>query len=353
MLSGETQNILKLSSSSSFIFENSNERNLKRFSQFSKRKNVLSSGKNLKTKNNTTNCKKENKKNRVDIINVFNLIINKYNEQNQAIMPKDIIKNNNTQNIKEINIVNNKLNIENNNHNLNEENNSVNNINTNIITKEDNNNLNLNIDSINKNEFALKYLTSSHKSFIKLDNNLKRKIKLQNNDFTDSYILALGLNEENNFKKNYKNLNNIETIKEEKENDIDIKIISLNKKLKTKNKKLYITDIINKKNKKQNQLNKAKSLPKYKSNNNFKKIKKRNLDLSLEKNNILNNNKETNSLLLNNTVMKFYENKKMKQKIIKLNIFNYDKDFASKNIERRIFERNKKINYINIFYQIN
>ena len=43
------------------------------------------------------------------------------------------------------------------------------------------------------------------------------------------------------------------------------------KKIKTKNKKLYTTDIINKKNKKQNQLNKAKSIPKSKSNNNFQK----------------------------------------------------------------------------------
>ena len=329
MLSEETQNILKLSSSSSFIFENSDERNLKRFSQFSKRKNALSSGKNIKTTNKQSYYNKDKKKNRVDIINVFNLIINKFNDKRQEIIQKDNnLNNNNTHNLQE-----------NNNKNLNEEKNTVNNVN-NIITKEDNNNFHLNIDSVNKNEFALKYLTSSHKSFIKLDNNLKRKIKLQNNDFTDSYILALGLNEENNSKKNLINLNNIETIKEEKENDIDIKIISLNKKIKTKNKKLYITDIINKKNKKQNQINKAKSLPKSKSN---KYLKKQKLNLSLEKNNILNNNKEINSLLLNNTDMKFYDNKKRNQKIIKLNISNYDKDFASKNIERRIFERNKKL----------
>ena len=331
MLSEETQNILKLSSSSSFIFENSDERNLKRFSQFSKRKNALSSGKNLKTKSITSNYKNDKKKNRVDIINVFNLIINKFSDKRQEIISKDNnLNNNNTHNLQE-----------NNNKNLNEEKNTVNNVN-NIITKEDNNNFHLNIDSVNKNEFALKYLTSSHKSFIKLDNNLKRKIKLQNNDFTDSYILALGLNEENNSKKNLINLNNIETIKEEKENDIDIKIISLNKKIKTKNKKLYITDIINKKNKNQNQINKAKSLPKSKS---IKYLKKQKLNLPLDKNNILNNNKEINSLLLSNTDMKFYENKKRKQKIIKLNISNYDKDFASKNIERRIFERNKKFLY--------
>ena len=283
MLSEETQNILKLSSSSSFIFENSDERNLKRFSQFSKRKNALSSGKNLKTKSITSNYKNDKKKNRVDIINVFNLIINKFSDKRQEIISKDNnLNNNNTHNLQE-----------NNNKNLNEEKNTVNNVN-NIITKEDNNNFHLNIDSVNKNEFALKYLTSSHKSFIKLDNNLKRKIKLQNNDFTDSYILALGLNEENNSKKNLINLNNIETIKEEKENDIDIKIISLNKKIKTKNKKLYITDIINKKNKNQNQINKAKSLPKSKS---IKYLKKQKLNLPLDKNNILNNNKEINSLL--------------------------------------------------------
>ena len=73
------------------------------------------------------------------------------------------------------------------------------------------------------NEFALNFLTSKNKSFIQLGNNLITKVKMQNNDFTESYILALGLNEQNKPKEKYINFNNIEIIKEEKENDFDKK----------------------------------------------------------------------------------------------------------------------------------
>ena len=42
MISKESNKILKASLSSHFIYENINDRNQKRFSQFSKRKNALS-----------------------------------------------------------------------------------------------------------------------------------------------------------------------------------------------------------------------------------------------------------------------------------------------------------------------
>ena len=67
---------------------------------------------------------------------------------------------------------------------------------------------------------------------------------MQNNDFTESYILALGLNEQNKPKEKYINFNNIEIIKEEKENDFDKKEINRKKikqfkKMLTRNSKVF------------------------------------------------------------------------------------------------------------------
>ena len=168
----------------------------------------------------------------------------------------------------------------------------------------------------NKNEFALRYLTSknNNKSFIKLGNNLKTRVKMQNNDFTDSYILALGLNELNNKKDKYKFYQNFEAIKEEKEKENDININT------TKFKK-------------------AKFLSKFNTNNNkIKNVKKIKLNLSLEKNqqkNCRNNSPKKSLLLINNYYKPKCENKKTKLKIIKLNIPNYDKNYAMINIERK------------------
>ena len=90
---------------------------------------------------------------------------------------------------------------------------------------------------LNSNKFAIKYLSSSLDSFIKLDNHLVTKAKLQNNCFTDSYSQAL----EFNFDDKISNIKNIftknylvtEIIKEEKESETPLKI---NKKDKEKNK---------------------------------------------------------------------------------------------------------------------
>ena len=178
-----------------------------------------------------------------------------------------------------------------------------------------------NRDSFNKNEFALKYLSSSSKSFVKLGNNLKTKVKLKNNDFTESYILALGLCDQNQQENNYQNLGNIDVIKEEKENDEEL----MEKELK-----------------------KTKSLPNYnlnkKINSKYKKVKKKKINLFLDKNiknnNNINNSKNKNCLFLK-AFNSFYKMKNIKQKIIKLNIPNYDKNFAIMNIEKRKINLNK------------
>ena len=295
MISDSANKIMKLSSSSNCIFENSDERNKKRFSQFSKRKNALSLDKNITQKNKSKfkfSKKAQNEtKNSIDIINVFNLIINKYNNE-----PKENPK-----------MINNSINKDNDNNliqniiNLDEEND--------FLFEHDNN-------ITNKNEFALRYLTSknNNKSFIKLGNNLTTRVKMQNNDFTDSYILALGLNELNNRKDKYKIYQNFEAIKEEKEKENDININT------TKFKK-------------------AKFLSKFNTNNNkIKNVKKIKLNLSLEKNqqkNCRNNSPKKSLLLINYYYKQKCEKKKTKLKIIKLNIPNYDKNYAMINIERK------------------
>ena len=110
----ESQKILKISSSYEFLFEKGNERNKRRYSQFSKIKKTLSQNIRKKEKNNIIKSnnkigKNQEKKN-VDIINVFNLIINKYNKEyntkkNEVI--NVITKNKNNQS-KELKIKNKK-----------------------------------------------------------------------------------------------------------------------------------------------------------------------------------------------------------------------------------------------------
>ena len=331
MIPEDSHNFLKLSSSNKFLYENADDRNIKRFSQFFNRKNALSP--NLKHKAQDNNLIKNSgkiKKNRnsVDIINVFNFIFNRHNNTFE-------IKNDKTQNknIKENLIIN--------------ESNSLNNINnyfdcllntnnTNFfINKDLSDDVNIsnseeekdvgpnyfrtfqNQDYSNKNEYALKYLSSS-KPFVKLGNKLRTKVKLENKDFTDSYILALGLNKDYYPKNNYRNYENIDIIKEVKENYEDL----MEKRLK-----------------------KVKSLQKFTFNENKynkkRKVKKKKVNLFLDKNEKKNNNTKNNNnnknrnLLLLKTFNNFYHFKKEKQKIIKLNIPNYDENFAIMNIEKR------------------
>ena len=310
----ESQKILQISSSYEFLFEKGNERNKRRYSQFSKIKKSLSTNICKKEKNNIIKSnnkigKNQEKKN-VDIINVFNLIINKYNKEyntkkNEVI--NVITKNKNNQSkelkIKNKNITNNKL--------LTQDN-------INSITPQIKNNIpNFNeFNFMDDNEFALNFLTSKNKSFIQLGNNLITKVKMQNNDFTESYILALGLNEQNKPKEKYINFNNIEIIKEEKENDFDKKEI---------NKKKINIIKIGKSSKNLNYTNKYIAK--------IKKIKRNRMNLSFEKNKKIVNNRN-NLLLIEN------RNSYRKPKIIKLNLTNYDKNYMKMDIE----PKNKTIN---------
>ena len=84
------------------------------------------------------------------------------------------------------------------------------------------------------NNFELNFLSSLNEPFIQLGNNLITKAKLQKNYFTESYSQALGCDcdlENNNKIFNKKKLDDIETIKEEKETDTPLR-----KKNKEKNK---------------------------------------------------------------------------------------------------------------------
>ena len=310
----ESQKILQISSSYEFLFDKGNERNKRRYSQFSKIKKSLSTNICKKEKNNIIKSnnkigKNQEKKN-VDIINVFNLIINKYNNEyntkkNEVI--NVITKNKNNQSkelkFKNKNITNNKLLAQGN----------INSINPQIK----NNIPNFNeFNFMDDNEFALNFLTSKNKSFIQLGNNLITKVKMQNNDFTESYILALGLNEQNKPKEKYINFNNIEIIKEEKENDFDKKEI---------NKKKINIIKIGKSSKNLNYTNKYIAK--------IKKIKRNRMNLSFEKNKKIVNNRN-NLLLIEN------RNSYRKPKIIKLNLTNYDKNYMKMDIE----PKNKTIN---------
>ena len=330
MLTDQTYKILNLSQSHKFLYENNDDRNIKRISQFYKRKKALSPDINLiKTgENNIIKNKGKIKKNRnsVEIINIFNFIINKYDEEfniNQnKTKNKDIKENSKTNELKslyidldkDIDVIKNGSNkkIIYDTSKLDEENNEI--ILNDFINVQ-------NKDSFNKNEFALKYLSSSIKSFVKLGNNLKTKAKIKNNEFTESYILALGLCDQNCQKNNYQYFGNIDVIKEEKENDEEL----MEKGLK-----------------------KTKSFPEYnfnkKINSKYKKVKKKKINLFLDKNiknnNNINLNKNKNCLFLK-AFNSFYKMKNIKQKIIKLNIPNYDKNFAIMNIEKRKINLNK------------
>ena len=330
MLTDQTYKILNLSQSHKFLYENNDDRNIKRISQFYKRKKALSPDINLiKTaENNIIKNKGKIKKNRnsVEIINIFNFIINKYDEEfniNQnKTKNKDIKENSKTNELKslyidldkDIDVIKNGSNkkIIYDTSKLDEENNEI--ILNDFINVQ-------NKDSFNKNEFALKNLSSSIKSFVKLGNNLKTKAKIKNNEFTESYILALGLCDQNCQKNNYQYFGNIDVIKEEKENDEEL----MEKGLK-----------------------KTKSFPEYnfnkKINSKYKKVKKKKINLFLDKNiknnNNINLNKNKNCLFLK-AFNSFYKMKNMKQKIIKLNIPNYDKNFAIMNIEKRKINLNK------------
>lgn len=269
--------------SSKILFEQPEDRNKKRMNQILKRKKALS------TRNKTTKIEEEKSdifpKNEKEEINLntfcqFNSCLYGFNyinenEDNQKTIKekKNAIKNdvnNNSTNHnssilnkdsqeKEVNISNleedtSDIIISNqNNQNQNEnENSTVQNINSN---KRNNNNV-VNIDIINldetfndeskennyygSNEFAIKYLSSSLDSFVKLDNHLVAKAKYQNNCFTDSYSQALELTSGNSMSSTYKTLFSknylvTDVIKEEKESETPLKVTKKKEKDRHKN----------------------------------------------------------------------------------------------------------------------
>ena len=251
--------------------------------QFEKRKTALSSNQKNKGKilfdNKFIFNINEDKANEKDIINIFYLLVNGHN--NEINIDKKIIKNIDNLNINflgnssiSIPSNNNKINtignIINNNCNINNDiNNPYNNTflnkkkyfnknvscnpnynsnipNENIYTnyeikkevnisnlEEEKESISNNIHKLNEsNEYALNFLSSFNDSFVKLDNNLLTKAKIEKNYFTESYSQALGCDLDNKSKKfNIKNLDDIEIIKEEKEADARLK----GKKNKSKN----------------------------------------------------------------------------------------------------------------------
>ena len=132
------------------------------------------------------------------------------------------------------------------NSNINQENKSI--INVDIINfDEPFNDESKDNNYINSNEFAIKCLSSSLNSFIRLDNHLVAKVRLQNNCFTDSYSQALELN----YKDNFSNIHSksylvTEIIKEEKEKEGETPL-KRNKK-NDKNKHKNNCDINNEEN---------------------------------------------------------------------------------------------------------
>ena len=407
MLSLKESNKLNNSFSYKLIFEKLEDRNKKRMSQFSKRKTALSSNKNKKEKDikKLSNLTKNNEKemNEKDVINIFNLIINGNNNEikieqkiiekidnlNINLLPETLITKNN--NINKIN------NLQSNDHNgiLSNQKNNIKN-----ISNSNNTNIN-NINEINKeinisnleeekeilsnniykhnenNEYALKFLSSTNDPFIQLGNNLITKVKIQKNYFTESYSQALGCDLENSSDNNkifnIKKLDDIETIKEEKEHDTPlkaknkgkiecqndilpvykkIKIIKEKRKSKSLNKELII---LNQKDKEKKNIYKIiNSIPNRNKNNDnpFEKILKKTKTklqlfskktISREKKNKINKiiNKSNNDNLKND--IKFSLTQKISNKNLKDIISNSNKKNQTKSV----------MNIGNYFYNVN
>ena len=405
---------IKLRNSCSYklLFEKIEERNKKRITQFEKRKTALSSNQKSKDKSlfdNKFNFNiNEDKFNEKDIVNIFYLIVNGHN--NEINIDKKIIKNIDNLNINFLgdssisiptnnNKINNIINNPYNNTFLNKKkyfnknvscnpNYNSNIPNENIYTnyeinkevnisnlEEEKESISNNIHKLNENnEYALNFLSSSNDSFVKLDNNLLTKARIQKNYFTESYSQALGCDLDNKSKKfNIKNLDDIEIIKEEKEADpplkgkknkskkIDnpnivlsmrkhIKLLKEKRKSKSLTKELYL---INKKE----EINIDEitiSMPNKNYNNDkhydhpmFKKAKtKLHLSTNRKKNknqNIISLNKKKNNKKLDTNYNK-NERTSLTQKFseIKNNTINQANDESFRNTDRLMYDANNK-----------
>ena len=243
--------------SSKVLFDQMEDRNIKRKNQILKRKKALSMrNKAIKFEEEKLYSLYSPKKNDKDEINInafnqFNKSIYNLNDKVENIKKFEIqnstndINYNNSTNInsnilnkdsqeREINnsnmdqeattkiIISNKdqkINDKIINSNINQENKSI--INVDIFNFDETINDESKDNNIfNSNEFAIKYLSSSLNSFIRLDNHLVSKVRFQNNCFTDSYSQALELNYHDNFPNIHsKSYLVTEIIKEEKEKE--------------------------------------------------------------------------------------------------------------------------------------
>ena len=240
--------------SSKILFDQMEDRNKKRMNQILKRKKALSTqNKTVKIEEEKTDLSPKDEKDctNINIFTQFNKSIYDFNYIQENNKKEFDIKNslnevnNNSTNTNSITLIKDSkekdINISNSDENNKEvlipeknkslfeklkdendikENQSI--VNIDIINCEESFNdeckENNNLDSKN---FAIKYLSSSLNSFIKLDNHLIAKVKYQNNCFTDSYSQALELNNNDN---NHKDLHSkkylvTEIIKEEKEKE--------------------------------------------------------------------------------------------------------------------------------------
>ena len=303
--------------SSKVLFNQVEDRNIKRMNQILKRKKAFSTrNKSIKLEEQKIDLSPRNEKEEtnINIYSQFNKsICNCYNNNiNDNIIKKGEIHslndiNNNTTNFNS-NILNKDSQI--NFSNFEEETKDIINENSNIIiNKSENNNASaaykqnnniVNIDIINceedifngskenennylnSNKFAIKYLSSSLDSFIKLDNHLVTKAKIQNNCFTDSYSQALEFNFDNkvnNFKILLTNKAYLvtEIIKEEKEYETPLKI---NKKEKEKNR--HKNNINNEENELMNRMARKRAYSKRIRNNILKKTSKDEFEIEHE-----------------------------------------------------------------------
>ena len=266
--------------SSKILFDQMEDRNKKRMNQILRRKKALSTrNKATKFEEEKSNLspKREKEESNINVFSKFNQSIYNFSYTDNYTKKKleiknslnDINNNNSTNHNssilnkdsqeKEVNISNIKedtidILIPNQNQKINNNNNDV----SSNINK--NNKSIINIDIINcdeslndeskeissyfdSNEFAIKYLSSSLDSFIKLDNHLVAKAKYQNNCFTDSYSQALELNYNdhlNNFKELHsRNYLVTEIIKEEREKESETPLKNGNKKEKQKEKERH------------------------------------------------------------------------------------------------------------------
>ena len=265
--------------SSKILFDQMEDRNKKRMNQILRRKKALS------TRNKTTKFeeekssispKREKEEANINIFSQFNQSIYNFNytdenypkkkleiknsvndinnnnstNQNSSILNKDSQeKEVNISNIEEdttdILIPNPNQNINNNNasSNFNKNNKSIVNIDVVDCDESLNDESKETTNYFDSNEFAIKYLSSSLDSFIKLDNHLVAKAKYQNNCFTDSYSQALEMNYNdhiNDFKTLHsKNYLVTEIIKEEREKEGETPLKNRNKKEKQKEKERH------------------------------------------------------------------------------------------------------------------